>query len=405
MQQHTIQYAYEEVRSFIVDPHRQAIIDLQHFVQELKDKGHHILIFIDANEDEQHQFQEQGHVVQLVTKNGFHVDGRHNGSLGTMMDNCSLINAIKELNDGYLPNTHNRGTRQIDCVLCIEGLLEYFIRVGFLDSSVLGSDHKGLFAGLNTAGLTGEGTEGLKKPQFRNLRLDDPRVSAAYRKILHNQFEHHNVYRWVKKLQEEANETKWSIMNEQTYEGVDKDITAAMHHAEKICKWQKQHLTPWANSVGQGKNAIRYWDVRIWRGGRRHLHDGVLNCYLARSDVDTTLDIYLPLVTCTQEAVNARAKFKDTMKLVKESGTQYKIEVATARVERKYPHIVEGNVIMTLEREATIQKELKRRKNKRVSQGSFKKLGRQIRGHINPSSLKKTSLTRLDIPDKDRVWK
>jgi hypothetical protein len=122
-------------------------------------------------------------------------------------------------------------------------------------------------------------------------------------------------------------------------------------------------------------------------------------------DVDTTLDIDLPLVTCTQEAVKARAKFKDTMKLVKENGTQYETEVATARVERKYPHLVEGNVLMTLEREAKIQKELKWRENKRVSQGSFKKLGRQIRGHINPSSLKNTSLTRLETPDQDGVWK
>jgi hypothetical protein len=93
--------------------------------------------------------------------------------------------------------------------------------------------------------------------------------------------------------------------------------------------------------------------------------------------------------------VNAREKFKDTSKSVKENGTQYKTEVATARVERKYPHLVEGNVYMTLEREARMQKELKWRENKRVTKGSFKKLGRKIRGHINPSSLKKTSLTRL----------
>jgi hypothetical protein len=112
-----------------------------------------------------------------------------------MMDNGGLINAIKELNDGELPNTHNRVTRKIDFVLCTEGLLDYIIRVGFLDSRVLGSDHKGLCADLNTAGITGEGPEGIKKPQFRNRRLDDPRVSAAYRKILHKQFEHHNVYR------------------------------------------------------------------------------------------------------------------------------------------------------------------------------------------------------------------
>jgi hypothetical protein len=92
--------------------------------------------------------------------------------------------------------------------------LDYTIRVIFLDSSILGSDHKGLFADLNTAGLVGEWPEGIKKPQFRNLRLDLPLVYAAYRKIFHKQFEHHHVYQQVKKLQEEANETNWDIMNE-----------------------------------------------------------------------------------------------------------------------------------------------------------------------------------------------
>jgi hypothetical protein len=79
--------------------------------------------------------------------------------------------------------------------------------------------------------------------------LDDPRLSAVYLKISHKQFEHHDVYRRVKKLQEEANETNRNIVNEQIYEGVDKDITVAMHHAKKLCKRQKQHLTPWENSV------------------------------------------------------------------------------------------------------------------------------------------------------------
>jgi hypothetical protein len=205
----------------------------------------------------------------------------------------------------------------------------------------------------------------------------------------------------VKKLQEEANETKWNIVNEQRYEGVDKDITAVMYHAEKLCKRQKQHFTPWKNSVGQGTNAIQYWDVMIRRGGGRHLHDGVLKHYLARSDVGTTLDIDLPLATCTREAENARAKFKDIIKLVNENGTQYETEVAMAQVERNYPHPVEGNVSMPLKQEVKMQKELKRSENKRVIQGPFKKIGREIRGHINPSSLKKTSLTRLEIPDQD----
>jgi hypothetical protein len=62
----------------------------------------------------------------------------------------------------------------------------------------------------------------------------------------------------------------------------------------------------------------------IRRGGGRYLHDGVLNYYLTRSDVDTTLDINLPLATCTREAANARAKFKDTIKSVKDKRTQDK---------------------------------------------------------------------------------
>jgi hypothetical protein len=111
--------------------------------------------------------------------------------------------------------------------------LDYIVRVGFLDSSILGSDHKGLFADLNTAGITGEGKEGKKKPQLRNQRHNEPIVSASYQKILHKQFEHHNVYRRLKKLQEEANEKNWNIVNEQRYERIDKDTTAAMHHAEK----------------------------------------------------------------------------------------------------------------------------------------------------------------------------
>jgi hypothetical protein len=56
MQEHTIQYADKEPITFIIDPHMQTIIDLEHFVHTLKYKGHHVLIFIDANEDEQHQF-------------------------------------------------------------------------------------------------------------------------------------------------------------------------------------------------------------------------------------------------------------------------------------------------------------------------------------------------------------
>jgi hypothetical protein len=126
--------------------------------------------------------------------------------------------------------------------------------------------------------------------------------------------------------------------------------------------------------------------------GGHHLHDGVLNYYFARSEVDLVLDAELPLARCTHEAANARARFKYKIKALKENGTQYEMEVATSREEYKYPHLVYTS-------------QLKWRQNKRVTQGSFKKLGRKIRGHIKPISLDKSSLTRLEVPNQEVVWK
>jgi hypothetical protein len=175
---------------------------------------------------------------------------------------------------------------------------------------------------------------------------------------------------------------------------------------EKSCSLRKHHLTPWAKSIGARTNAIRFWDVRTQRNGERHPNDGLLNYYLERSDVDAkTFDKPLTRTECIHQANNARVKFKDTIKNVKKNSNQYEHEVAVARVERRHPHLADGNCALSLEREEIIFKDIKRREDKRVITRSFKKMGRQIRGHVKPSSLKKTSLTRLEVQDKTGIWK
>jgi hypothetical protein len=103
----------------------------------------------------------------------------------------------------------------------------------------------------------------------------------------------------------------------------------------------------------------------------------------------------LPLTECRLQANNTRAKFKDTLKNVKDNSTQYEHEVAVACVERRQPDIAYGNSAHALECEELILKKTKRRGKKRVTARSFQKVGRQIRGHVKPSSLNKTILTRL----------
>jgi hypothetical protein len=204
---------------------------LEYLVKDLKYDNHEVLTFMDANENETHQFQAQTHDAKFVTKHGFHVDGSIDGSLHTFMRKCGMLNVIKELNEGTTPNAHNRGSQQIDFILATARLFQDDIEhAGFLDSSVLGSDHKGMYADRNTHALIGSGRDHLQTPQFLKIQLDDPRISNAYRKILHHQFIQHNVYHRVKSLSD-APKDVWDISCEQKYEGVECDMSAAMKHA------------------------------------------------------------------------------------------------------------------------------------------------------------------------------
>jgi 2-C-methyl-D-erythritol 4-phosphate cytidylyltransferase len=75
----------------------------------------------------------------------------------------------------------------------------------------------------------------------------------------------------------------------------------------------------------------------------------VRNYYLTRSDVDAkTFDNTLTRTECIHQANNARVKFKDTIKNVKENSNQYEHEVAVARVERRHLHLADGNRALAL---------------------------------------------------------
>jgi hypothetical protein len=102
------------------------------------------------------------------------------------------------MHEGVVPDTHARGYAQIDFPLITSGLDEHVVDVVLLDRSILQSDHSGMYIDLRIEGIFGQHPAKLAPHQFRNLKLDDPRISDKYRKILHKQFENHNVYRRVK---------------------------------------------------------------------------------------------------------------------------------------------------------------------------------------------------------------
>jgi hypothetical protein len=68
--------------------------------------------------------------------------------------------------------------------------------------------------------------------------------------------------------------------------------------------------------------------------------------------------------------------------------------------------LTEDNAACAIEREENIELEVKARENRRNTQGYFRKLGRQIRGHVKPNLKKKSSLTRVSVPDdgSEGLW-
>jgi hypothetical protein len=73
-QQHNLQYEDDTARVGKIDSHKQILVDLEYFVHELRNKGHDVAIFIDANQNYRRCYRPQGHVDHFESKTGFNID-------------------------------------------------------------------------------------------------------------------------------------------------------------------------------------------------------------------------------------------------------------------------------------------------------------------------------------------
>jgi hypothetical protein len=197
------------------------------------------------------------------------------------MANYGLTNALTDIHSEQVPNTQLRGSKQIDFALVTGGMRPCIKAVGLLDESILKSDHRAILLDLDLSLLFGLSLEQLERPQFRNLKLDDPRISDSYRKLLHKQFECHNIYNRDQNISKRGKADYWSNEDERCYEVLDHDITAAMLRAAEKCTIRKQHDTPWAPSLNMATHAIRYWARLIAKNSIRHIDDSVLDNFLS----------------------------------------------------------------------------------------------------------------------------
>jgi hypothetical protein len=87
-------------------------------------------------------------------------------------------------------------------------------------------------------------------------------------------------------------------------------------------------------------------DAEITRRVIRNNDDAVLDYYILRSNVDTErFDTTMNAMACIYQLTNTMSQLKDVLKDAKSKGSFYEVEVATARVEKKFPHLTEDNAV------------------------------------------------------------
>jgi hypothetical protein len=236
---------------------------------------------IDANESEDRNARPQPHSQKFRSTTGFNIDGTLDVSLKAFIANCGLINeAISKHPDQTVANTYNRGSKKIDFILATPRISRFILAIGLLDyNTVFTSDHRAFFFDINADGFFGTSVKALAAQIFRNLQLEDPSIGQEYRKILHDQFTHHNVYKRIKTLYMRSESPGWSIIDKGKYESIDRDITRAMHHTEYQCRLRKKPDEPWYPPIGRAMHEIRYWDLRIKLLGICDPANELLNSY------------------------------------------------------------------------------------------------------------------------------
>jgi hypothetical protein len=200
-QQYRTQYA-DGIARIEINPHKQTMIDLEYFTEELKTNGFEVVVFIDAKETLDHSVRSQNHDHKYKSDKRFHNDSSINGSIATYTQNCGLSNILSEPHaesGADIPNTHFRGSKQIDFVLTTAGIAPFIQSIGLLEFDIIfRTDHRTFFIDIDMGGLFGSATETLPVQRLRQLQLEDPRVAAEYRKVLHQQFIHHIFFRRIK---------------------------------------------------------------------------------------------------------------------------------------------------------------------------------------------------------------
>ena len=239
------QEAILKERGISKSPQEMFIVDLIKVIQGYTEKGHEVLLNVDANETWDHRGSR---IYDLAMQTG-------------------LYDIARERHGGPVTPTYVRKncSRRIDYMLGSEGVLRNTRAIGIANETydpVMG-DHRPQYIDIDVNSLLQLHRHDIESPSARKLKSSNPRCVAAYMEKLGENFVNHNIYDRMESLWTEM-EGKVVMTAKQVdrYEALDRDIFRLCKNAENNICSVKRGRYMWSPALDSAMKVVKYWKLR-----------------------------------------------------------------------------------------------------------------------------------------------
>jgi hypothetical protein len=230
---------YDDRKKKSPNPRKEFLQDLESTIQDLRDKGHAIIVMLDANET----IKEDSDLSKWIAR-------------------LDLQDLHKQ---DPAPSTYiGSASRRIDFMLgCTKAALHTKASgiLSYLDGPQ--SDHRGMFIDIDIGEyIQYDASENpIVSPSSRTLRTGNPELVARYHQEIHRYYEDHNMETRIESLYKNFKTMRQEDIRSKL-EAWDRDQGRAMLHAESELAIPRKNYA-WSPELRNAAIIRRYWRLRL----------------------------------------------------------------------------------------------------------------------------------------------
>ena len=244
------------------------------------------------------------------------------------MSDLGLIDLVAAKH-GDCPKTHIRSKNEpIDCIFGSASLS--IAQGGFLSFNKLLSDHRGIWVDIPVHQLYGYNPPQPVYPYARRLKLNDPRVIKKYIEILDESMRHHDLYRRMDNIhQQAAIHLSEQLLLE--YEEIYALSMKLMQKAEKKCRKIHTGIIPWSPDYQKARLTLEYWLHR--KSYLLSTHSNVRYIIRLQNKLRLPYDPSLTLGDINNQIKAAQKQRRQCMLYAESLSLEYRTQLALAKEE------------------------------------------------------------------------